>query len=347
MATAQERHPGKTSSAECVGTPGTWRVSAALCRVPWAGREWGGDPCAHRGRAPAGAVVRAGSWWLGGARPQSEPQLCWLLSPPPAPGMRPEKPHLCSGVHALRWPRIPGDEPCTQPRNGRGGPQSAVQLHRAWVRRWHGRGEAPGWTSTCPSTGMPSSPGMVSSASGGRLSTQRPSPASWGWRPRSARHVRCPEPSVGSCSRPGGHDLPSLPGKHSREAMVSESACPKWLLSFSTYLFYCWPWKHTEGFGWVKNSGWKLFPFWLRRGISVSFACRSCCWETQNLVGSTLWANFPTSKITARSLLYCPAPCEEPWRGLLFIPVLDIHRALLIPQPTPFISEKCPCFLLL
>ena len=190
-------------------------------------------------------------------------------------------------------------------------------------------------------------PVRVSSASGGRLSTQRPSPASWGWRPRSAQHVRCPEPSVGSCSRPGGHDLPSLPGKHSREAMVSESACPKWLLSFSTYLFYCWPWKHTEGFGWVKNSGWKLFPFWLRRGIPLSFACRSCCWETQNLVGSTLWANFPTSKITAWSLLYCPAPWEEPWRGLLFIPVLDIHRALLIPQPTPFISEKCPCFLLL
>ena len=116
--------------------------------------------------------------------------------------------------------------------------RSAVQGHRAWVRFWHGRSEAPGWTPTCALTGMPSDPGAVTSASGGGH-PRRPSPASRGWRPRSALHVRCPEPSVGSCDQPGAHNLPSLPRKHSREAAVSESSCQSGFYLFLHILFCC------------------------------------------------------------------------------------------------------------
>lgn len=49
---------------------------------------------------------------------------CADCAVPPAPGMRPAT-RLCSGVHALRWPRIPGDEPCTAEEWHRG--QPAVQ----------------------------------------------------------------------------------------------------------------------------------------------------------------------------------------------------------------------------
>ena len=72
---------GKQAQQSVWGSLAPWRVSAALCRVPWAGHEWGGDPWARAGRAPAGAVVWTGSWCLGGARPVRATAVLTAQSP--------------------------------------------------------------------------------------------------------------------------------------------------------------------------------------------------------------------------------------------------------------------------
>lgn len=180
--------------------------------------------------------MRTRSWCLGGARPQP----CSRLPASSTPGMSPEQPHLCRGVHTLRWPRVPGGgEPRTQPRDGTekdpgqrfGGTEHGSDAGTVGVRPLE-------WTSTCALTGMPSDPGVVTSASGGRPSTE-----AFTCLPRVAAtlalHVRWPEPSVGSCDQPGAHNLPSLPRKHSREAVVLESSCQSGFYLFLHILFCC------------------------------------------------------------------------------------------------------------
>lgn len=248
--------------------------TGASCRIPWGGHAWGGDPRAHPGWGPfrdcradrelgCSLCTSSSSSW------DYSSSICAVgCTPSAGPGSRHGEEHTAKVRHREEpWP--------------------APQVHRAWVKQLMQWGWGPGLTSTCiGGDALQSGRGNLCvlwtavhrGASTSLLRVTVLPPVS---------HLQCPEPLlwapalswVGTASRASWE---GVQGKQCFWTLPIQSG----FYFILPILLCCWILKHIEGFGWVKNFGWKPFSFWLEGSTSLCSGFLCCYWETRSLADS-------------------------------------------------------------